>query len=44
MGQSVSNQLENLKDDFMKEAHNIKEVIDITHEDFLEKVKEVNLM
>ncbi|KAG8176663.1 hypothetical protein JTE90_029310 [Oedothorax gibbosus] len=42
MGQSVSNQLETFKDDVVKEAHNIKEIIDISHEEFLEKIKEVN--
>lgn len=44
MGQSVSNQLETFKDDVVKEAHSIKEIIDISHEEFLEKIKEVNSM
>ncbi|XP_055926232.1 RING finger protein 141-like isoform X2 [Argiope bruennichi] len=42
MGQTITNHIEELKDDVMKEAHIFKEVIDITHEDFLQKVREVN--
>ncbi|CAL1298068.1 unnamed protein product [Larinioides sclopetarius] len=42
MGQTISNHLEELKDDVVKEAHIIKEVIDITHEDLLQKVREIN--
>ncbi|GIY96424.1 RING finger protein 141 [Caerostris extrusa] len=42
MGQTLSNHLEELKDDFVKEAHILKEVIDITHEEFEEKVRIAN--
>ncbi|GIY20993.1 RING finger protein 141 [Caerostris darwini] len=42
MGQTLSNHLEELKDDVVKEAHILKEVIDITHEEFEEKVRIAN--
>lgn len=42
MGQTISNHLEEFKDDVMKEAHILKDVIDITHEEFMKKIKNLN--
>ncbi|GFU08987.1 RING finger protein 141 [Trichonephila clavipes] len=42
MGQTISSHLEEFKDDVMKEAHTLKEVIDITHEELIGKIKYLN--
>ncbi|XP_015916901.1 RING finger protein 141 [Parasteatoda tepidariorum] len=42
MGQSFTSQLEEIKDDVVKEAHTIKNLLDISHEELLEKLNQVN--
>lgn len=44
MGQSLTSQLEEIKDDVVKEAHTIKDLIDISHEELLAKINQVNEM
>lgn len=42
MGQSLSDLVENIKDDFVKETHTIKEVMGLTYSEFVSRVTELN--